>query len=418
MRVVNTAGWDTDCNSGNLGCLLGIRGGLSVFEGEHDWRGPVADRMYLPSANGGAVITDAVIESQRIVISGRALAGEPPVTIKEGSRFHFEFPGSVQGFRALESTTRLENVSGHSRLGQRCLALDFTTQGSAVTPTFIQPQELSMPGYGLLASPTLYPGQTIHAGFTASQGATARLFIQVYNHEDKVDTVYAPTLNLQAGEYTKTTWIVPETGSQPIAAVGIECQAEFGDLYLDYLTWQGSPDVVLTRPFAVKHRNESPQVWRRAWVNAVDLWQPWWPETYRLVQNKGRGLIIQGTRDWQDYTVEAEITPWLMNAGGIAARVQGLKRFYALLLVEGGKICLQKALDGDSVLAEKTFPWQLYQSYALKLQVLSSHIRAWVNGELLFEHVDEVRPLTDGGVAFVLDQGHLCSQAMVVRPVN
>jgi len=25
MLVVNTAGWDTDCNSGNLGCLLGIK---------------------------------------------------------------------------------------------------------------------------------------------------------------------------------------------------------------------------------------------------------------------------------------------------------------------------------------------------------------------------------------------------------
>jgi len=39
MMIVNTSGWDTDCNSGNLGCLLGIKNGLDAFEGGSDWRG-------------------------------------------------------------------------------------------------------------------------------------------------------------------------------------------------------------------------------------------------------------------------------------------------------------------------------------------------------------------------------------------
>src|SRR5215211_9429817 len=50
LMIVNTAGWDTDCNSGNLGCLLGIKNGLETFEGGKDWRGPVGDRIYLPTA--------------------------------------------------------------------------------------------------------------------------------------------------------------------------------------------------------------------------------------------------------------------------------------------------------------------------------------------------------------------------------
>jgi ADP-ribosylglycohydrolase len=29
LMIVNTSGWDTDCNSGNLGCLLGIKNGLA-----------------------------------------------------------------------------------------------------------------------------------------------------------------------------------------------------------------------------------------------------------------------------------------------------------------------------------------------------------------------------------------------------
>ena len=51
---------------------------------------------------------------------------------------------------------------------------------------------------------------------------------------------------------------------------------------------------------------------------------------------------MQGTREWQNYEVEADITPWLVDAAGIGARVQGLKRFYSLQLVKGNKVRLIK----------------------------------------------------------------------------
>ncbi|MCZ6869895.1 MAG: ADP-ribosylglycohydrolase family protein, partial [Gammaproteobacteria bacterium] len=54
LMIVNTAGWDTDCNSGNVGCLMGIRGGLDAIDAGPDWRTPVADRIYLPTADAGS----------------------------------------------------------------------------------------------------------------------------------------------------------------------------------------------------------------------------------------------------------------------------------------------------------------------------------------------------------------------------
>src|SRR5919107_2224071 len=120
LMIVNTAGWDTDCNAGNVGALLGIKNGLEGIDlSPYDWRGPVADRMYLATADGGRAITDAVIETYEIVNIGRALAGEPPLAPKNGARFHFELPGSVQGWMAdasVESKGALaiENVAGHS----------------------------------------------------------------------------------------------------------------------------------------------------------------------------------------------------------------------------------------------------------------------------------------------------------------
>ena len=98
LMIVNTCGWDTDCNSGNVGCLLGIRGGLAAIEAGADFRTPVADRMYLATADGGRAITDAVTETVHLVNAGRALAGEEPIAPKNGARFHFDLPGAVQGF--------------------------------------------------------------------------------------------------------------------------------------------------------------------------------------------------------------------------------------------------------------------------------------------------------------------------------
>jgi len=128
LSIVNTSGWDTDCISGNVGCLLGIRGGLAALEGGPDWRGPINDRLLLSTADGGRAVTDAVSETYAIVNAARALQKQPLLKPKGGARFHFELAGATQGFKA-ESGLTLENVAGHSRTGTRSLALRYSGAG-------------------------------------------------------------------------------------------------------------------------------------------------------------------------------------------------------------------------------------------------------------------------------------------------
>src|SRR6202012_2375052 len=106
MRIANTAGWDTDCNAGNVGFLFGIRMGPTGIDAGPDFRTPVADRMYISTADGGASITDAVIEANHLIAAGHALAGsKSPALPKNGARFSFAFPGSRQGFAVKSDTT-------------------------------------------------------------------------------------------------------------------------------------------------------------------------------------------------------------------------------------------------------------------------------------------------------------------------
>ena len=159
-------------------------------------------------------------------------------------------------------------------------------------------------------------------------------------------------------------------------------------------------------------------MWRAAWVNGVDQLEDRWPEAYRLVQNSGTGLIIQGAREWADYRVRATITPHLLSSGGLAARVQGLQRYYALLLTAAGQLRLVKALDGLTVLGEVDCPWELDAPCTLELEVRGARLRASVNGTLLFEVEDVQRPLLEGAVGLVCEAGMLSCDAVEVRPVG
>ena len=141
LMIANTSGWDTDCNSGNVGCLMGIKNGLKGIDAGPDWRGPVADRLLVSSADGSRSVTDAVSMTYEMARIGCALEKiSPPLSPKNNARFHFEFPGSVQGFRVDRSnpgpgSVDLRNVEGQSELGRRSLKIQFEGLDRPVCPS-------------------------------------------------------------------------------------------------------------------------------------------------------------------------------------------------------------------------------------------------------------------------------------------
>jgi len=288
LMIANTCGWDTDCNSGNVGCLLGIRGGLEAIDaataegngaGTGKWRGPVADRLYLPTADGGRCITDAVQQSYRLINLGRGLQGLDPLQPKQGARFHFSLPGSVQGFQAQGAGASVANVDG--RLALRFEAVDADSSAGAVTATFMPMDADKVGGYQLLASPTLHPGQRIRARVDldgAAGGAVAcRLCATVVRADDDVVTVASDAVELAPGTGAELAWEMPDTNGHPVAQIGVAVvsaaaggTAVAGTLFLDWLTWDGTPRANLSRPSGAvieRPKMRAQTWWGRAWVN-------------------------------------------------------------------------------------------------------------------------------------------------------
>ena len=432
MRIANTAGWDTDCNAGNVGCLFGIRTGLAGIDAGPDFRTPVADRMYISTADGGGSITDAVIEAQSLIGAGHALAGvSQPQAAKNGARFNFNFPGSLQGFASKSGSpahlhqVEIGNVAGHSRSGERVLAISFERLAPGrvarvATPTFFDKDVFTMPIYQLLACPTLHSGQTVECRLEAEGGnATVRLFASVYDEKDELKQIHGEAQQVASGKETLLSWRVPDTGAYPIFEIGLEIEAQDplgidGVIYLDYLTWSGAPQISLKRP-----DNNLSTMWKHAWVNNVSQFQTRW-EGLRVTNGQGIGFIAQGSRDWKNYRANAEIVPLVADAWGLAVRVQGRERYYAVMFdkVDGGRIKLIRRDHDETILASHRFQWRYDQGYKVDLQANGSRIEAYVEGKQIFAVVDTGgSTLAGGGVGLVVDTGSIAAQAVHVTPL-
>ncbi len=416
MKIINTSGWDTDCNSGNVGCLMGIKNGLAGIdaglERGLDWRGPLADRIYVPSADPSWGISDCVLESQEIISTARRMRGDAPWLPKDGAQFHFEMPGSRQGFTVTGGEGEIENVTGVSLTGQHSLRLGakdaarFGTPVFAPSKAFAEWTENPNNPYPLIASPRVYPGQTLRAGLLDGGGAEARLYVAYYDQDDEPCFAYSDPVVVN--EQSQVSFDIP-AAAHPVYEIGVETA---GDLHLDSLSWQGEPDFVSARSNPRKHPQS---MLRRSWVNGVDEFVAMpWVEGYRLVQNEGRGLLIQGTRDWRDVTVSADVLSHMATSSGVAVRVQGMRRFYALQLHRDGEARIVKVVGGETVLARCRFDWEFGETYELTLAVKGDTLKASVNGDNLLQATDA--ELGCGGMALVIEEGSTATRRVQVTP--
>ncbi len=429
LMIVNSCGWDTDCNSGNVGCIMGIKNGLNGIDRGPDWRTPVADRLYLPSAEPGSGISDAVAVAYRLVNIHRNTRHLPPLSIKNGSRFHFEMPGALQGFLVDEQTcakdlVTVENSSRHSSYGNRTLKIGYSKLSSKRRCgigvfTFVPLDSNQMKSYPLITSPQLYSGQTLRAGIFVDDGSDPifwRFYIQRYGEMDKPDIQYGAKILLAPGHYEELQWTIPGVDDRPIFKTGLELTGErnaCGSLYLDYFTWDGSPDVQFKNPKLRGGMNI------HSWINGFDHYpHPCPDDDFRMSQDRGVGMLITGDRAWQDYVFSADLTPHLAAEFGIAVRVRGLQHFLALTAGPKSRLKLVKMYDKETILAEINYPWHLENTYRFEITVNGSRVKGCINDQELFDLSEDLPHLSSGGIGIICREGTISANRVAVRPSN
>lgn len=427
QMIVNTSGWDTDCNAGNVGCLLGIMNGLDGLNAGPDWRGPIADRLLISSADGGNSINDAVRQAYYLTNIGLQLNGAQVLEApKGGAQFHFSLPGSRQGFQpqlgiGLSSAVKIGNTEFE---GSRALSIAYEALGPGqvavvTTPTFSPREVLNMRTYDLMASPLVYPGQTVRARVAVPDSNTGAvdvcLRLHVYDDHDTLRGVDGGSVTLQPGAETVLEWTLPEFGGQPIAEIGLAIRGtgkrSDGTLLVDYLRWDGAPSLTLKRPAG------DCDFWRMSWVNGVDFYSKRFPPSFRISHNRGEGLIAHGTRQWTDYQVSTELVVHLGTYGGLALRVQGLRRYYGVRVTRAGNLQIVRVRDDEvKLLAETPFTLHFETKIAFTARISGNKITAVVGGTWLSATDASPEALASGGIGLVIHEGALSADVVGVAP--
>ncbi len=118
-------------------------------------------------------------------------------------------------------------------------------------------------------------------------------------------------------------------------------------------------------------------------MNNVSFFSKNFPQTFRISQDRGEGMIIQGSRQWTNYRVAADVTMHLAEYAGIGVRVQGLRRYYAALLTRSGSARIVKVYDGAvKILAEAPFvcAFETRYDFVIGVEVVGRRIRWMLDG--------------------------------------
>ena len=446
LMIVNTAGWDTDCNSGNVGCILGIKNELEGIQKGPDYITPVNDIIYLPTAYGSETMTDALLESQNIINITRRMNGLESKVIKNNARYNFEMETATQGWMVDKTNdnnlnTSLSNVEFKSDNGTRALQVSFTDlsfglSSEVFVDSFFPEWFTKLEGYQVqryfhydyVACPIVYTGQNIKTEIISRSEKDLRinLFIKYWGDGDKLIKITSEDYNLKANENSVLEWSVPDTFSNPIGQIGISINSDdniSGKLLINYLNISGSPKMTFKRPDHIDEYKRGifykeevyGQLWKRAWVNDVDKWQYRHNESFKVVRGIGRGHIMTGSETWKDYSISAKISIPLASAGGLILRSQGLKRYYSLELTKENKLKINKMEYDLKTLKEIDFDLEFFKDYELKFKVDGNKLQGFVDNKLLIEVEDKSNPYEEGMIGFLTENGAIQSDSISIE---
>jgi ADP-ribosylglycohydrolase len=381
LRITNMGGWDTDCNVGNVGAILGVAVGVEGIDTR--WREPINDLMIAANLVGVRSILTIPQCADLFVALGRRLAGakaEPPAP-----RYHFRYPGSVNSFevsgdRAIPTHRAQTDIDGTGVLQVTIRKLNKKGALRIFTRTTYHPAQLSGNSYGAQFTPLVSPGQTVRARIHVPAGDVPDAVLAAVYVYDEHHKSYHQAQSVQvAPGWHDLTYTVPFLEDAAIEQVGVIVRVldpiwERGSIALATLDWDGAPHYKTT--FA-RERNETGAI--SGWSHLRGYWRL--EDGAYCGSGVGECESYSGDVRWTDYTMSAELTPLMGDHHRILVRVQGALRSYAFGLAPDGCAGLYKKVVGAwQQVASQPFAWAHGQRYRLTADVQGSAIQAIVSG--------------------------------------
>lgn len=405
ISIATSAGYDTDCNAGNVGCIEAIRLGLENLDRHAFLRSQVNERMWVVSAEGGATIENASTVAQQLITDAQQLHEK---TQSLWPRYAFLFPGCTHGFEAFQGTT-VNRVPGIELIPQAGKMMEWRTE------VFYDLLHEKAGGYALVASPLLYWGQRIY-GEVQSGGLTeVTLFVDFFNAEEQVERFQSDLILIDGKQ--SLNWPLPPGRGYPIWRMGLLVKGQ--PLFVHHLDHDGEPALTYTEISTMSPNYTTGRAvpsWYRAFTDSTRCSTVDHLSTFCLSHTEDNGLVYIGNQDWHHLSIASTLILTLQKTAGLVLRLTGLQRYYAAVL-QDQKLRIVCRKDRDvQILAECDFAYAADQEVAMKFEAFSDQLKVSMDGEVCLICHDST--YSCGAAGFLVEKGTVQARGLSLQEVT
>jgi ADP-ribosylglycohydrolase len=417
LSICTTCGWDTDCNSGNLGSILGVFVGIEGIE--ERWTDPIGDLLLASSAIGNLNITTVSRSACEFAALGCKLAGKqlPEPFAGRTSMLAFDLPRSTGAFRTDQAGTVIRNCEESAMPGHRSLLVAREAGGSLdlFHKTYYRPSDLEDSRYDPAFSPVVFPGQVVSFQVKNTSCCTLSAHAYVVDCHDDLRSE-GPANPIGPGETATVSYEIPAGSDILVCRVGLVAvpmvQGVRTSLLVDHMAIEGQPDYRIrfdkeqVEVYSLDHRELGPCTY------SGGSWE--YRGAYLTGSSATVGNLLFGFYRSEDASYSVLVTPLFGHHHLVSFRVQGLARSYSFGFCGPDRIALLKREGTDDrIIQEKEFRYEPNVEYRFAVVAEGGRLTCSVDGEVQFSWTDD-RPYSYGQMGMVVKHGSRCRYREVV----
>lgn len=401
VEIASMCGWDTDCNAGNVGTILGVYQGLSGIP-DH-YRKPINDFIVASSVSGYLNIVDFPTFAKELALLGYRLNGEQEpeglaASVKRGEiYFDFDLPGSTHGFRTSNAfktpVIRHSNKVAYESRGALEVVFDRLVEGDS-SKIFFKPfyrrEEFNDEKYKPTFAPQAYSGQTVEAKIHLDQWEGEPVTLTPYVRNTHTgENITLPFATPRNGDWTDITFVIPPTDGALIDEIGWILESPsplvnraIGSLHVGKFHISGAAKYAID--FAKQYKEFASIT---PFAHHKGTWGLQDGALQRVSEEQCSSY--SGNYYSRDMEVEALVKPVSGGSHGLIIRAQGIMRhFYAGFDGEGAVSFIRNHFGYDR-LASAQYDWEPGKAYRFRLVAEGERFTLFINGVNVLECRDD-----------------------------
>ncbi|HWL13431.1 MAG TPA: ADP-ribosylglycohydrolase family protein [Ureibacillus sp.] len=422
IEIATMCGWDTDCNAGSVGSIVGALNGIAGIA--PNYRRPINDCIVASSVSGYLNIVDLPTFAKQVALLGYHEAGEEqPVELVNSYKekeiyFDFSLPGSTHGFRTsypFKTFLRHSENKGYTKSGSLEIIVFRMYEGDRSTVfyrTFYRRNLFMDEKYSPTFAPTAYSGQKVSMKVRVERLHGKEIVLTPYirtTSDKKMIATMEPMIvdNLwQTIEFT-----IPDTNGDLIEEVGLMIHSDstrtdraFGKIFLDEFRIYGQPSYQIDfKKQAVEFNCVTPFAHHRGnWTLAKDQ---------LTMESDEDCASFTGHYYMEEAIIESQICPEKGSAHGINFRALGAEQYYFAGFTSDDKVAIGVKNFDTTILATTDYAWKHGELYQLKVKAIDNNLSFYINGELLLTVKDDT--YLHGMWGFYAFEGGKCSYSNI-----